>query len=811
MSAAKKSMSRRLKGGDREPEFPERSCYISYSRKDGSRYAEQLAEGLRQFEIDVFIDREMIHGGDEWVDLLRREIQPASVLVLVCTSSAMESEFARMEVRYFLDQRRPVIPIIFGRDFESIPIFLRHIQGLREDADALFHGPSARALTELTEAIFRLAADESFTKPQPVPKRVEPEKEVDRLLNEGKLILVGRGGVGKTSLVRRLVSDSFNLDESKTEGIKITSWMLPTRSDEVRLNIWDFGGQEIMHATHRFFLTEQSLYLLVLNGREGHEDADAEYWLKHIQSFGGASPVIVIQNKIEQHPFDLNYRGLQGRYPQIRGFVKTDCEDATGVADLMEKIQRAIEEIPEIRMKFPADWFAVKERLEAKDADFMGYDAFRELCSEEGISEEGDRNTLSFVLHCLGIALNYRSDSRLRETSVLKPEWVTEGIYKILNARKLAHRQGELHLDDLAELLPVDRYPTDKHLFLIELMRKFSLCFAFPESQERYLVPDLLGKEEPEEAAEFTPNDCLNFEYHYEVLPEGLIPRFVVRSHTLSRGQERWRSGVILTREGCRALVMSQATDRRVVVRVLGAEASARRELLAIIRYDLDRINAEFKDSLGATARVPLVEHPTYSVDYRKLVAFERQGVRDFPEYIGQEVVKVEVEQLLNGVDLEADRSRIQDELVPAPLVFFSYAHEDEALRDELETHLKLLQRQRVIASWHDRKIRPGGEWDHEIDRQLDAARIILLLVSADFLASDYCWEKEVTRAIERHEDGEARVVPVMLRSCDWKGSPFSKLQGLPEDMKPVNTWDDRDSAWTSVAKGIRSMAEAMA
>ena len=103
------------------------------------------------------------------------------------------------------------------------------------------------------------------------------------------------------------------------------------------------------------------------------------------------------------------------------------------------------------------------------------------------------------------------------------------------------------------------------------------------------------------------------------------------------------------------------------------------------------------------------------------------------------------------------------------------------------------------------------GEWDREIDRQLDAAGIILLLVSADFPASDYCWDKEVTRAIEHHDKGEATVVPVMLRSCDWKGAPFAKLQGLPEDMKPVNSWDDRDSAWTNVAKGIRSTAEAMA
>ena len=147
--------------------------------------------------------------------------------------------------------------------------------------------------------------------------------------------------------------------------------------------------------------------------------------------------------------------------------------------------------------------------------------------------------------------------------------------------------------------------------------------------------------------------------------------------------------------------------------------------------------------------------------------------------------------------------------LTQAKAIFFSYSHKDEALRDELETHLKLLQRQGVISAWHDRKILPGSEWDHEIDIRLERAKIILLLVSSDFIASDYCWDKEVRRAMERHDNGGATVIPIMLRSCDWKGAPFGKLNGLPKDLKPIATYDDRDVAWTNVAAGIRAVAEA--
>ena len=166
--------------------------------------------------------------------------------------------------------------------------------------------------------------------------------------------------------------------------------------------------------------------------------------------------------------------------------------------------------------------------------DFIGYDGFRELCREEEVEDDADKDTLCWILHCLGIALNYRDDTRLRETTVLKPEWVTQGIYKILNAKELAERQGELNLTDLQTILPKKQYPLVKHTFLLELMRKFSLCFPFPDATDRYLVPELLGKEEPKEAGDFPAGDCLNFEYEYGILPEGMIPRFIVRSHTLS-------------------------------------------------------------------------------------------------------------------------------------------------------------------------------------------------------------------------------------------------------------------------------------
>jgi internalin A len=326
----------------------------------------------------------------------------------------------------------------------------------------------------------------------------------------------------------------------------------------------------------------------------------------------------------------------------------------------------------EIRMLFPVSWFSIKNNLKSVEDDFMGYENFRELCYKEGIKTEEDIDTLCWVLHCLGIALNYKDDPRLRETSVLKPEWVTQGIYKILNARALEDRRGEMHVADLQSILPEERYPSAKHYFILELMRKFSLCFPFPEQTDRYLIPELLGKEEAGEASTFIPTECLNFEYQYGILPEGLLPRFIVRSHALSRGQARWRSGVILAHEDSRALVVAEPVNRRVIIRVKGGSPAGRRSLLAIIRYDLDRINAEFKDRLEVNLKVPLSKFPQISADYNKLLSFEKNGIRSFPEAVGGNVVMIDVHELLNGVDLEAQRRERSDQMYSTNSVFLA-------------------------------------------------------------------------------------------------------------------------------------------
>ena len=140
-----------------------------------------------------------------------------------------------------------------------------------------------------------------------------------------------------------------------------------------------------------------------------------------------------------------------------------------------------------------------------------------------------------------------------------------------------------------------------------------------------------------------------------------------------------------------------------------------------------------------------------------------------------------------------------------APLsVFISYSHQDEEYKNDLVMHLAPLKREGRIRAWQDRDIEVGIDWDAEIKQKLESSEIILLLITPRFLASDYCYDLEMQRAVERHEENTARVIPIIIKPCDWLGTPFSKLQVAPKDAKPITNWDDKDEAFLTVATSIR-------
>jgi small GTP-binding protein len=189
-------------------------------------------------------------------------------------------------------------------------------------------------------------------------KSLEGEKNA---LNELKVLLVGDGGAGKTSLVKRVLGEKFSKNESQTHGINIRDWKVNQSGKDIIVHFWDFGGQEIMHATHQFFLSKRSLYILVLDGRK---EEDAEYWLKHIESFGGNSPVLVVLNKMDENPgFDVNRKFLFDKYKGIKGFYRVSCAKGTGVKEFSAGMIGALTNVEILETMWARSWFTVKTQL----------------------------------------------------------------------------------------------------------------------------------------------------------------------------------------------------------------------------------------------------------------------------------------------------------------------------------------------------------------------------------------------------------------------------------------------------------------
>lgn len=648
-----------------------------------------------------------------------------------------------------------------------------------------------------------------------------------RPLNEAKLILLGRGEVGKTCLVNRLVHDKFERT-SLTHGIEITQWPVTTDNNTVRMHVWDFGGQEIQHATHQFFLTERSLYLVVLDGRAGADDEDAEYWLKFVRTFGTSAPIddkteavtsptIVVLNKFKMQPFRVNRRALEEKYSFIKGFVETDCEPDidNGIPQLRDEIESALGKMTHVREGFPAEWFNIKDRLAEmpkRGEQYISFAEYRKICADLGENDPQAQERLAGFMNALGIALNFRDDSRLRDETVLNPHWITDGVYKIITNSMLAERQGELRLDDLTNILPKETYPSRMHGFLIELMRKFELCFPYHEdpTKHRYLVPELLGVEEPALLNDLFPTkDCLSFRYKYKLMPEGLLPRLITRTHTMSELAERWRTGVVLRWEGCRALIKADKQERLVFVRVFG-DPKKQRRLLSVIRENFDEIHSEmkeFKPSEELALEVERDEDPLRWISYAKLETFERNHEQEFKEDQGDRIVTVRVRQMLERTDVRGSwmrgESRTADD---RPLkLFVSYAHQDEKWRAVLAHNLNILKRAGLVEIWCDLELKPGDMWSDKIQRKLEEADLYLFLMSSFLLDSDFVQDIELPIARRRHEANKARLIPVVVRACGWERF-VGDIQVLPKDGRPLKNWTDRDKACLNVEEGLEKV-----
>ncbi len=472
-------------------------------------------------------------------------------------------------------------------------------------------------------------------------------------LNEAKLLVVGDAKVGKSSVVERLIKNTFNPTKQTTLGIDINDEMQIFQSqvkgtaDPIKLNIWDFGGQEIQHSTHQFFLTTRSLYLLVIDACKGDQLSNIEYWLKLIESFAGDSPIIIVINQVDQlkgqRPLNLDRKALQNKY-NIRDFVEASCATGEGITELRVAIAREAEALKHVRDIWPSEWLAIKKRLKEMHDDYIPVEKYFEICGEEELNDHDLRSSLLDMLHVLGTVICFPGD-----TQVLNPRWVTQGVYALLTSSELVKAQGQFDLKDVGKILArlpdaTQHYPPHTHRRLIEVMKHFELCFEFTDRPGHYLIPRHLHDNELD--IPWDDATALKFQYHYEVLPDSVVSRFITRMNQYITKQYYWKNGVFLHSGKNRAKIKADLVDRKIFIAINGKEQT-RRELLAVIRAAFDEINSNFK--IEIKQMIPVPGHPEVLVSYKELLVYEEMSE---PEILISELRrKISVRELLDGVE----------------------------------------------------------------------------------------------------------------------------------------------------------------
>lgn len=489
-------------------------------------------------------------------------------------------------------------------------------------------------------------------------ERVFPQQPAQILeyVAEAKLILVGDGNVGKTSLVNRLVYQSFNIKEKITRGVAITRWNLELpclNNQNARINIWDFGGQGNMHATHPYFFSRQAVYLLVLNVREDERIRRADYWLRLIRAYGGDSPIIIVANKSDQFSTLLDQLSLKDKYPQISGFVRTSCKEDTGLTDLKSEISKAVCLLNEIGSRTPKSLVKVQRILEdltdrktTNAKDTLSMDEYEEICDQNGVLLE---QRLGFLrrLNDLGTMLYFGDDPRLGLKVVLNPFWVTEGIYTIINHEPLVRNGGKLDLHQIRKILPKTRYPYDKALYILDMMRKFELCFALDEQELTFLLPDLLPPQQPE-LPEFDRKNALKLQFEYPIWQGTILTRLIVRLHRYLIDNIYWRNGVLFQSfdKKNRALIIADEIERRLHIWIDG-ELSTRRNFLNRIREELDVIH---QGQRSEDVKELVITPEGGAVSYPLLVNLESKGIEKHFIEFENKVIEINVKALLGEV-----------------------------------------------------------------------------------------------------------------------------------------------------------------
>lgn len=406
-------------------------------------------------------------------------------------------------------------------------------------------------------------------------------------LNELKVVFLGDGGAGKSRTIARLLLDGANTEDFpnvSTPGIVIQDRDYDLGDRTVKVHFWDFGGQDILHSMHRMFLTERTLYVVMLNVRDGTQTERGRYWLHNIRSFAKGAPVLIVLNQIDTNRnASVNQPDLRSMYPELTEVIAMSAleDDAASVQDnLIAALKRQIGAFPTLESPFLPAWSRLKDALGDMEDYYINGDAFAKLCAECGVEDdETIRLALLKWFSDLGVSFHYNSSAKLRDYVILRPDWITNAIYTIIFNKSKQVKNGLISHEAIYELLSSDSreirraipemtYQPREVDYVLDVVRKFRLSFRVGDDSE--FIPMLCQADSLPVAAEYEADPhTLEFRMEYEYLPNNVLHRLMVDLRRDLDTSQVWLTGALFrqTSNGLSAVVKTEGDILRIFVR----------------------------------------------------------------------------------------------------------------------------------------------------------------------------------------------------------------------------------------------------
>ncbi len=608
-------------------------------------------------------------------------------------------------------------------------------------------------------------------------------------VREAKLLLVGQGKAGKTTLRKKLQNPNADMPEpgDTTRGIEITRLdeKMPQTGEPLRINVWDFGGQDIQYYAHQFFLTGSSLYALVTNERI-QDSVHLPYWLNIIEMLGKKSPVLLIQNKDGGHCQPLrDEAAIRARFGNVHNRVyQTDLSHAATESEFDELRREIVHQaslLPHVERDYLASFVELRGKLEAeadRQTHYLRWEAYLALMPE--LSEDLLRyyaNALTFF----GVCQYFPDDALLSQFVFLRPKWIIDALYALLLHPSLEAKRGHFCENDTFEIWQGVEY-RGMHALLVRMMDEFELCYPVEGGNHTYILPQRL----PSESKTYGWNEPGDtpVQYRYKFMPKGILARLICRLHERieadpALGQRVWCDAVIFSLPDGKGRVFAREVYSENTIE-LRATGDKRAEMLNEVIRKMDDINCDAKyDNLQVDKLVPCpcvecvrAESPFFHkyetlqklVEKGKATSLCEKSVEDVPidEIFGKSGVKKPKSLFYH--DLQQDNMRT-DRL----RIFISYSHAQREYFPIFKSDF--IQYARLpgldIEVFGDDEIPIGVAWDEFLQAKVGDCDVMVLLVSQEFMNSNYIQEKEFGPALERLKAGRAMLIaPIYFAPC---------------------------------------------